>query len=147
MVHLSQAWKLAQNNIKIAQELQKTQYDKKTRDTNLKVGDWVMVLMPTEAKGEKRKLARPFHGPFQVLTVTPTNAEVRLVDDPKAAPIFVALDRVRLCYPEQGDVTWTGKTKRRAVTHSKESDSDRTPSTPHVRTGPVTRSMTRANAN
>ena len=72
MTSLSQAWKLAQENINVAQKYQKTQYDKKTRETNLKVGDRVMVLMPTEAKGEKRKLARPFHGPFRVLTVTPT---------------------------------------------------------------------------
>ena len=50
---------------------------------NLKVGDRVVVLMPSAAKGEKRKLARPFHGPFRVLSVTSTNAEVRLVDDPK----------------------------------------------------------------
>ena len=104
-----------------------------------------MVLMPTEAKGEKRKLAWPFHGPFRVLTVTPTNAEVRVVDDPKAASIFVALDRVRLCYPEQADVTWTGRSRRRMVTHSKEPDSSSTPSTPRVRNGPVSRSMTRAN--
>ena len=92
-------------------------------------------------------MARPFHGSFQVLTVTPTNAEVRLVDDPKAAPIFFALDRVRLCYPEQGDTAWTGKAKRRAVSLSKESYSDRTPSTPSDSTGPVTQSMTHANAN
>ena len=114
MTNLNQAWKLAQENIKAAQKLQKTQYDKNTRDGILKVGDRVMVLMPTEAKGEKRKLAWPFHGPFRVLTVTSTNAEVRLVDDPKAASIFVALDRVRLCYPEQADVTWTGRSKKRA---------------------------------
>ena len=147
MVNLSRAWTLAQDNIKVAQRHQKTQYDKKTCDVNLKVGDRVMVLMPTELKGEKRKLARPFHGPFRVLTVTPTNAEVRLVDDPKAAPIFVALDRVRLCYPEQGDVTWTGTSRRRAVTRSRKSNSDHTPSTPHVRSGPVTRSMTHANSH
>ena len=42
-------------------------------------------------------------------TVAPTNAEVRLVGDPKAASIFVALDGVNLCYSEQGDVIWTGK--------------------------------------
>ena len=96
-----------------------------------------MVLMPTEAKGEKRKLARPVHGPFRVLTVTPTNAEVRVVDDPKAASVFVALDRVRLCYPEQADVTWTGRSKRRMVTCSSEPNSVSTHSTPHVRSGPV----------
>lgn len=64
MTHLSQAWKLAQENIKVAQSHQKMQYDKKARDVPLKVGDRVMVLMPAEATGEKRKLARPFHGPF-----------------------------------------------------------------------------------
>ena len=105
------------------------------------------MLVPTEAKGEKRKLALLFHGPFRVLTIFPTNVEVRLVDDPKAAPIFVALDRVRLCYPEQGDVTWTGKSKRRAAIRSKKSDSDCLPSNPHVRCGPITRSMSRINVN
>ena len=126
--------------------VQKSQYDKKSRDVNLKVGDHIMVLMPAEAKEEKTKLARPFHGPFRVLTVTPTNAEVRLVDDPKAAPIFVALDRVRQCYLEQGDVTWTSKSKRRAKACFKKSNSNLTPPNLHVCTGPVTRSMTRVNA-
>jgi hypothetical protein len=102
-----------------------------------------MVLMPSEAKGEKWKLAWPFHGPFRVLTVTSTNAEVRLVDDPKAVPIFVALDQVCICYPELTDVTWTGRSKRRMVMRSKKTNSV---STPHVRAGPVTRSMTRASA-
>ena len=122
------------------------QYDKKTREVNLKVGNRVMVLMPSAAKGEKRKFAHPFHGPFRVLTVTPTNAEVKLVDDPKADPIFVALDRVCLYHPEEGDVTWTGKSRRRAATRSLNKESDSTRAS-HVRTGPVMRSMTRANAN
>ena len=33
------------------------------------------MLIPPEAKREKRKLARPFHGPSRVLNVTPTNAD------------------------------------------------------------------------
>ena len=103
--------------------------------------------MPTETKGEKRKLARPFHGPFRVLTVTPTNAEVRLVNDPTAASIFVALDRVRLCYPEQADITWTGRSRRKTAARSKRTVSDSAPSTPCICTGPVTRSMTRAIVN
>ena len=107
-----------------------------------------MVLMPTEVKGEKRKLARPFHGPFRVLIITPTSAKVRVVDDPKAASIiFVALDRVRLYYPEQADVTWTGRSKRRMATHSSEPDTVSTHSTPNIHSGPVTRSMTRVNTS
>ena len=64
MTSLSQAWKMAQENIKISQKHQKTQYDKKTRDTNLKVGDQVMVLMPTEAQGERGSWLGPSMAPL-----------------------------------------------------------------------------------
>ena len=67
-----------------------------------------MVRMPSESQGKNWKLARPFYGPYRVLQVTPTNVEVRLVDQPKGDSIFVALERVRRCYTEQGDTTWTG---------------------------------------
>ena len=105
--------------------------------------------MPMETTGARRKLASPFYGPFRVLAVTPTNAEVRLVDNPKAASIFVALDHVRLCFPEQGNETWTGKSKRRrrAATRSADAGPHRVSSAPRVRTGPVTRSMARAAMN
>ena len=69
--------------------------------------------MPAAVQGKDHKLARPYHGPYRVLTVTPTNAEVRLISDPTASSIFVALSRVRQCYPEQGDATWLAVTKRR----------------------------------
>lgn len=47
-----------------------------------------MVYMPAEMWGKHWKLARPFHGPY----VTPTNAEVQLVDDPTGNAIFVSFD-------------------------------------------------------
>ena len=50
-----------------------------------------MVHMPGNVKGNAWKLVRPFHGPFRVTSVTPTNAEVRLVDEPKSETIFVSL--------------------------------------------------------
>ncbi len=59
-----------------------------------------MILMPGEVKGKAWKLARPFHGPYRILSLTPNNAEVVLVDRPKDSSIFVSLDRVRLYYPE-----------------------------------------------
>ena len=67
-----------------------------------------MVFMPSESQGPERKLARPFHGPYRILALAPTNAEVRLVDDPKQDSIFMSLDRV-CSYP---DTTWTGPKKR-----------------------------------
>ncbi len=48
-----------------------------------------------------------------MLSVTPTNAEVRKVDEPMANRIFVALSRLCLCYPEQENTTWMGRQPRR----------------------------------
>ena len=92
---------------------QKAQYNKSAQEPKVRVGDRVMVHMPGELKGKDHKLARPYHGPYCVLKVTSNNAEVVLVDQPKVSSIFVALNRVRLCYPEQTDETWTGARKRR----------------------------------
>ncbi len=50
------------------------------------------MLMPSETQGKNWKLARLFHGPYRVLKVTPSNAEVRLIDEPGGGSIFVALD-------------------------------------------------------
>ena len=68
--HLSDAWELAHENIRVAQERQKTQYNR--------VGSRLMVHMPGELKGRAWKFARPFHGPYRVVAVTLTNPEVQL---------------------------------------------------------------------
>ena len=110
---LSQAWTLAASNMANAQASQRKHYDRNTRSPDLRVGDRVMVHMPAEVQGKDWKLSRPFHGPYRVLSVTPTNVEVRLVDCPTDDAIFVAMNRVHRCYPEQGDTTWTGPPRRR----------------------------------
>ena len=48
-----------------------------------------------------------------MLHVTPSNVEVHLVDKPVEPSIFVSLDRVRVCYPEVVDVSWSGKVTRK----------------------------------
>ena len=48
-----------------------------------------------------------------MLKVTPNNAEVMLVEKPRYDSIFVSLNRVHLCYPEQTEETWTGSRKWR----------------------------------
>ncbi len=108
MVSLAEAWQLAKSNIGHAQCRQKKSYDKDKQESNLKPGERVMVYMPSESQGPERKLARPFHGPYRVLGVTPANAEVVLVDRPEDECIFVALSRVRRCYAEQGNEVWAG---------------------------------------
>jgi len=145
---LSQAWRLAQGNIKRAQAQQKSQYDRKTRPVEAKVGDRVMIYMPSEVQGKKWKLARPFHSPYRVIATTPSNAEVRLVDNPVAESLFVSWDRVHSCYPEQGNETWTGHRRRRRRKKQSSEKRDSPVTTLDVdtssRSGPVTRSMTHA---
>jgi hypothetical protein len=77
---MSRAWTLAREKIEQAQEKQKEQYDRHAKNPGLHVGQRVMVHMPSERQGTTWKLARPFHGPYQILSLTPNNAEVMLVD-------------------------------------------------------------------
>ena len=99
--------------------------------------------MPGEVKGKAWKFARPYHGPYRLLSLTPTNAEVRLVDRSSKKSKFVPLDRVRSCYPEMTDTVWTGhRLKRRCKPTSKAAKPARAAMQRDapVRTGPVTRS-------
>ena len=75
-----------------AQQKQKQKYDKKSQEIKWKVGDRVMVHMPGTIKGKAWKFVRAFYGPYRILTMTPTNVEVRLADKPEERSIFVALD-------------------------------------------------------
>ena len=114
--NLSEAWELARQNISQSQKKQKQHYDKGARLKDYHVGDTVFVHMPGDVQGKAWKFARPFHGPYRILELTPTNASVCLVDKPQDAPIFVSLDRVRRCPKEIPDgETWSGKrgTKKR----------------------------------
>ena len=102
-----------------------------------------MVHMPHESTGKAAKLARPFFGPFRVLNVTPTNVEVRLVDRPDEPSIFVALSRVRPCYDEIPDISWSGHTpKRKRRSNPKVLKQPVQTVTPYA--GPMTRSRTKA---
>ncbi len=78
MTKLASAW--AKKEIEGAQAAQKRQYDHAAKDPKLRCGDRVMVYMPSEVQGNDRKLARPYHSPYRVVNVMPTNAEVVLVD-------------------------------------------------------------------
>ena len=109
---MSDAWKIAQEHIKVAQTKQKTQYDRKSKEPKFSVGGQVMTYMPSAVQGKNWKLARPFYGPYRILSLTPTNAVIRLVDKPNDPAIFVSLNRIRPCYSELSDKSWVGKAMR-----------------------------------
>ena len=112
VANLSDAWAIAHSHIGSAQKKQKQQYDKRCKEMHWKVGDRVMVHMPGTIKGKAWKFARAFYRPYRVLALTPSNAEVRLVDKPEETSIFVSLDRLRACPEELPDVSWTGHTQK-----------------------------------
>ena len=97
------------------------------------------------------KLARPFYGPYRILSLTPTNAEIRLVDKPNDPAIFVSLNRIRPCYSELGDKSWSGKATRRRKRRSASSkvktnanSTSETPSIDHAVVPTVNRRITRS---
>ena len=59
------AWEVAQSEIKKSQQHQKKQYDKGPSQWYMRK----MVFMPQETTSEKRKLALPYYGPYDVLEV------------------------------------------------------------------------------
>ena len=82
VVSMAKANKIALENIRQAQRKQKEFYDHHSGESSYRVGERVMVYMPGEVSGKRWKIARPYHGPYRVLSPTPTNAEVRLIENP-----------------------------------------------------------------
>ena len=110
---LAEAWKTAQTNIALAQKRQKVQHDKKARVIPLKIGDRVMVFMPSETTGKQRKLALPYHGPYRVVDVADNTVSVRPVDKPDKLPMLVNMERVTKCSDALPNVSWLGPRSRR----------------------------------
>ena len=90
--HMSEAWTLAQENVKCAQRSQKKHYDKTVREHQVKQGDRVFVYMSSTKTGKAHKLARPFHGPYRVIETVDNGVMVTPVDLPEETPIRVAMD-------------------------------------------------------
>ena len=97
-----------------------------------------MVHMPHEANGKAAKLARPYFGPYRILSLTPTIAEVRLVDQPDDSSMFISLSRVQPCYAELSDQSWSGHTRKRKRNQTAKPAPKQSSSEPY--NGPITRS-------
>ena len=84
---MPKSWAIARENMVCSAET-KMQYDKHAQKPQVKEEDRVMVHMSGDLQGKDHKLAHPYHGPYNVLKVTPNNAEVVLVDCPKEPSFF-----------------------------------------------------------
>ena len=89
-INMALAGKQATENIESTQLAQKNAYNRKPTELNLCVRECVLVLMPRDTTGKDQDLTT-------VLQVTQTNAELRLIDQPKSDSINVILSREMKC--------------------------------------------------
>ena len=120
---LGQARAIAKQNIGKKQQEQKKHYDQRTKDVKLRVGD--LVMLKTEPRF---RLDRSYKGPFEIKSLTSTNAVIQLKDDSSAEEWNVSRQRLSLCKSEMLHSTpWTGHSgklrKRRQVQHKLNKDS------------------------
>ena len=95
MVSLSSARELAASSIQEAQKSYKTQYDKRVRVVDFRLGDWVFVRFPEEETGRNRKLSRPWYGPFRIIGKQDPNLTVRKVYFPEDPELTI--HQLRVC--------------------------------------------------
>ena len=67
ILSLSSAREIAVKTLQKAQKKYKTHYDRKSTQTDYRVGEWVLVRFPHEETGKYRKMSQPWHGPFRVI--------------------------------------------------------------------------------
>ena len=73
MLSLSSARQLANETIQETQRKYKAQFDRKALPDRFQVGEWVLIRFPHEESGKNRKLSRPWHGPYRIITMTDTD--------------------------------------------------------------------------
>ena len=100
---MAAAWELARSQVKKAQNRQKEYYDRHTTPQNITEGECVFVYMLAAKSGSAWILARPYHGPYQVIKALEGGVEVIPVDHPQDTPIRVSVQRIRRCPAELAD--------------------------------------------
>ena len=97
ILSLSSARELAAKAIQKAQKRYKTQYDRKSTKRKYRVGDWVLVKFPHEETGKQRKLSRPWHGPYRVVSHENPDVTVVKIYFPQETQIRIHQTRVTPC--------------------------------------------------
>ena len=62
-----EAHKLAHDNIELAQQRQKANYDKKAKEVSYSIGQRAWLFTPNNRKGLSSKLTHNWHGPYRIL--------------------------------------------------------------------------------
>ena len=94
---LSNARKMAAESIQGAQVKYKRNYDCKCRVQTYQLGEWIMIYFPQEESGADRKLSRPWHGPYRVVSSSETGVTAVKVYRLDESTIQVHQSRVCRC--------------------------------------------------
>ena len=97
VLSLTSARSLAAESIKSSQKKYKEQFDRKARDWNYKAGDLVLVRFPQEEQGPMRKLSRPWHGPYRIVSCDDPDVTIVKSYYPQERQIQVHQSRVCPC--------------------------------------------------
>ena len=97
VLSLSSARSNASLSIQKAQKRYKKQYDRTSSERPFKVGQWILIKFPREETGKDRKLSRPWHGPYRIISVDQPNISASKVYFPDEKPIQVHQSRVCPC--------------------------------------------------
>ena len=100
VLSLSTARRQAAEAIQMAQTKYKASYDRRSRDMDYQIGDWVLVRFPQDETGRMRKLSRPWHGPYLVIDKRDPDITVVKVYTSQDGRIQVHQSRVVWCPPE-----------------------------------------------
>lgn len=107
-LELKRARKAAKDNIEKSQREQKKQYDRRSKECDLQVGDLVMLKVQP-----RFKLDRSYKGPFTIQSLTTTNAVIKLVGDASAEPWNVSRQRLSKCHHGMDQAQpWVGHTNK-----------------------------------
>ena len=120
VLNLSSARALAAKSISKAQQNQRAQYNQHTKPSKLKVGDWILIHFPQDETGKLRKLSRPWHGPYRIISRDDPDITAVKIFFPTDPPIQVHQSRVNKCPPSfPNDFYWYGGRKSKPGRPSK----------------------------
>ena len=91
---------MAAESICHAQHRYKKMHDKKAKQHEYRIGDWVLVYFPQEEHGKLRKLLHPWHGPYRIISRKDPDVTVIKVYHPQEGSIQIHQSRVCFCPSE-----------------------------------------------
>ena len=99
ILSLSTARNAAAKRIQKSQKKNKDYYDRRATHTSYRLGDWILIRFPAEETGARRKLSRPWHEPYRVISKNGPDVTATKVYFPTESQIQVHMSRTCACPP------------------------------------------------